>query len=285
MFRFRLLSVAVLLGVSAGASTASHGVMNTYTGSISIGVATIPPVTLLGGGVATVNNSAGGLHLTTLHIGPGDFAGTGSAPVFNAGPISGLLLAGGTTRNTGMGMTGTVVYPTGSASNMTGSFANLSGGAPSGGVMGLSGVLFVCLFAGGGGGAALGCGGFPASNLVVPLAPVGAGGATFATAGVNITAIGAPWTIGTAAVQASTVMGFAHGTYSVTSTTARGSASGIVQLVTPVFISPNLGAFAVVPAFATLYVNLLVPEPGTLALLGSGVTGLAWLGHRRRRRG
>ncbi len=269
--------VAVLFVV--GASTASHGLLLTYTGSISVGIGTIPPVSLAGGGVATINGSGGGPHISDLDLAQGAFAGTAATPVFNASPISGLLVAGGTVTQMFMAMaaTFTFVYPTGSASNATGSFGNISAGPPGGGVMALNGVVLVCLFAGGGG-AALGCGGTPASNLVVPLSPIGQGGSAFATAGVNITAFGAPWTIGTAAVQASTVMGFAHDPGSATSSTA--APSGVVQLVTPVFVSTNLGAFPTVAVFANLTLHF-VPEPGTLLLLGAGIAGLAVLGRRR----
>ncbi len=272
-------AVALVLGVS----TASYGGALTFTGSISVGIGTIPPVSLTGGGVAIVNGSGGGAHLNTLVLPAGAFVGSAATPVFNTSPISGLIVAGGvvTTMFMAMAATFTFVYPTGSASNLTGTFVNISAGPPGGGTMGLSGVVLVCLFAGGGGGAALGCGGGPGSNLIVPLGPIGAGGVAFATAGVNITAIGAPWTIGVAAIATSTAMGFAHGAGSGTSTTA--APSGAVGLVTPVFVSTNLGAFPVVPVFASLTLHF-VPEPGTLLLLGSGVAGLAILGRRRIRK-
>jgi hypothetical protein len=53
--------------------------------------------------------------------------------------------------------------------------------------------------------------------------------------------------------------------------------------VTPIFISTNIGAFAVVPAFG--FFNLhFVPEPGTLVLLGSGIAGLVAFGRSRARK-
>jgi hypothetical protein len=75
-------------------------------------------------------------------------------------------------------------------------------------------------------------------------------------------------------------MGFAHGPASLTSSTA--NPSGQVQLVTPIFISTNIGASAVLPGFAILNLHF-VPEPGTLMLLGSGIAGLVAFGRSRAR--
>ena len=61
-----------------------------------------------------------------------------------------------------------------------------------------------------------------------------------------------------------------------------GAPSGIVTLVTPVFISTNIGASAVIPGFGILNLHF-VPEPGTLMLLGSGIAGLVAFGRSRAR--
>ena len=96
---------------------------------------------------------------------------------------------------------------------------------------------------------------------------------------VNVTAIGAPWTVGTVSVGTLTQMGFAHGPASLTSSTA--AASGQVRLVTPIFISTNISALPVFPAFGVLDLHF-VPEPATLLLLGSGIAGLVMFGRTKR---
>ena len=80
------------------------------------------------------------------------------------------------------------------------------------GAIPLLGVAKLCLFAL--------CDAPPPGNLSIPLSVVGAGGMAFSTALVNVTARGAPWTVGTAEVGTLTRRGFAHGPSSITSSTA-----------------------------------------------------------------
>jgi hypothetical protein len=147
--------------------------------------------------------------------------------------------------------------------------------------MAVQGVARVCLFAP--------CSASPPSNVVVPFTTggvngVGLGGApVLATGGlVNVTVIGAPWTAGTAAVGTVTTMGFVHGPASGGQSSAAAN-SGVMSLVTPVFISTDIGASSVLPAFGILNLHFfgIIPEPGTLLLLGAGVTGLGILGRKR----
>ena len=72
--------------------------------------------------------------------------------------------------------------------------------------------------------------------------------------------------------------GFAHGPASATSSTA--DISGVVQLVTATRIVSNFGGTIVFPLLSTLYIHL-VPEPGALVLLVSGVAGLVAIGRSR----
>jgi hypothetical protein len=115
------------------------------------------------------------------------------------------------------------------------------------------------------------------SNLTVPLTVVGAGGQVTVMGAVNLTVIGAPWTTGTAAIGELTQMG------GVDPLSNTGAPSGNLTLVTPIFISTNIGASAVLPAFAFLNLHF-VPEPGTLVLVGSGIAGLVAFGRNRARK-
>jgi hypothetical protein len=113
------------------------------------------------------------------------------------------------------------------------------------------------------------------ANLSIPMSVVGQGGYTTFQGGVNLTILGAPWTTGTAAIGTSTRMG---GVSPLSST-------DVVTLVTPIFISTNIGSFPIWPTFASFTLtSLFVPEPGTFALLVAGVAGLAGYGRARMRR-
>ena len=160
-------------------------------------------------------------------------------------------------------------------SNASANFSRASGGGPIGGTMPLVGVNKVCLFA-------------PCSsavaNLSVPVSVVGGtGGSAFVTGAVNLTVRGAPWTQATAAVGASTIMGNAGEATQVTNSAS--SISNVVNLVTPVFVSTNIGASAVVPVFGSLNFTLTstAPEPGALAALGAAIVSLVAVGISRRR--
>src|SRR5262249_13157885 len=154
-----------------------------------------------------------GSHISTLSIPASPFSAAGiTVPnTTMAGPLSGLQLT---------------------VHNNAGAFA----GGPLNGPMPLARVAKACFFAIFGGTLVPG-------NLTVPLDVVGAGGVATVSALVNVTAIGAPWTVGTVSVGTLTQMGFAHGPASLTSSTA--AASGQVRLVTPIFISTNISALPV----------------------------------------
>jgi hypothetical protein len=245
-----------------------------FTGTLSFGVGTLPASSVSGSGMATLNGSGGGLHLSSFTLVSGVFRGPASFVVVpTAQPISGLhFLAGGTYQvHLAVPKSALVTIPTGSASNAAASFGGLSGGS-GGGVMPLGGAALVCLFDV--------CSGSPSANLAVPLTPVGQGGTTHHTGNINSTVIGAPWTLATAVIASATVMGFAHGPASLASTTA--VPGGRISLVTPVFVSTSLDSFPVFPIFSRLTIDF-VPEPSTLLLLGAGVAALGALGRRMQR--
>jgi hypothetical protein len=156
------------------------------------------------------------------------------------------------------------------ASNDAGAF-NANGNL--GGVMPLKGGNKVCLYGACGSSTNI-------SNLAVPLNVVGntaPNNVTTVQGAVNLTVIGAPWTTGTAAIGTLTATGG-----SVANTAA---GSNMVTLVTPVFVSTNIGAFAVVPVFGTMNLVIESPEPGAVAAFGTAIAGLLAMGLARRRKG
>ena len=244
----KLLGILAVGFLMAGMAGQASAVALQYTGSLEIAISELAPIAFTGGGTALVNDSGGAGHLTALHRDAGDVGISGFVlPITDpaAAPISGIQAT---------------------AANGAGAFAG-NGGGGFGGVMPISGAAKVCLF---------GACSAPLANLTVPLSVVGAGGSAFVKGAVNITVIGAPWTTGTVSVGTVTAMG------GVTPLSNTGAPSGVLTLVTPIFISTNLGASAVLPAFATFSLHF-VPEPGTLMLLGSGIAGLVAFGRSRAR--
>ena len=229
-----------------GLAGQAHAVSLGFSGSLSVQIATLDPVVLPGAGTATINGSGGPGHLTGLTLPEGVFQVAAIVvPVTDPGafPIAGVQVT---------------------AANGAGNFTG-SGGAGLGGSMPINGTSKVCLF---------GPCASAVANLNVPLTVVGQGGTALVTGAVNLTVVGAPWTTGTAAIGATTLMG------GVDPASNTGAPSGTVTLVTPIFISSNIGASAVVPAFALLSLHF-VPEPGTLLLIGSGIAGLVAYGRSR----
>lgn len=144
-----------------------------------------------------------------------------------------------------------------------------------GGIMPLIGVNKVCLFAA--------CTS-AVSNLSVPVSVVGLGGAAAVTGAVNLTVIGAPWTQGTAAVGTISIMGNAGGATQMLNE-AETQYTNEISLVTPIFVSTNIGASAVVPVFGRLNFTVAAPapEPGTIAAFGAAIISLLAVGFARRR--
>jgi hypothetical protein len=245
------IRIALAVGLVSFAATGAGAASLPFTGTLSIRFATVDlSASIAGSGTAVANGSGGGAHLDSLALAGGEFDGSPLVPVTDPAvfPIYGLVF---------------------DASNAAGAFTAISGGPPGGGVMPLGGSAKVCLF------------GFCESavaNMIVPLEVVGAGGFEHVTGSVNMTVIGAPWTVGTANAGTISGMGFAHGPATLTSSTAQ--ASGALQLVTPIQIYTNISAMPATYAIATLTLHF-VPEPGTIVLLGAGIVSLAASGRRR----
>ena len=244
----KLLRVLAAGFIAMGVAGQAHAASFDFTGTIAIQLATLDPVLIGGSGTAIVNGTGGAAgHLTALQVPASPFSITGLVlPVTDPTvfPIAGVQVSG---------------------HNAAGNFAG-SGGAGFGGTMAIIGASKICLF---------GTCGAAVSNLSVPLTVVGVGGVALVTGAVNLTVLGAPWTTGTAAIgTAFTQMG------GVSPQSNTGAPSGTVTLVTPIFVSTNIGASAIVPAFGILTLHF-VPEPGTLMLLGSGIAGLVAFGRSR----
>jgi hypothetical protein len=238
--------LALALAAPAGAG------LLPFTGTYAVQMGPYGPISVTGTGVATVNGSGGGGHLSTLGL---------PAHVFVASKIS-------------IPRSFTFYQPVGGSGlfdldNGAGSVS----GAPLAGVLPFSGLARLCLFAK--------CDNGPVFNVTVPLSVVGSGGNAYLNFSINITVSGAPWTEGTAAAGTVTQMGVAHGPASGTSSTA--NASGVVRLVTPFTVSTNIGPVAYLPSFAIVTLHF-VPEPGTLLLLSGGLVLTALGGRRMARR-
>lgn len=234
-----------VIGMAGQAHAAALG----FVGSLKLQIASFE-ISLPGSGTATVNASGPGGHLTGLDLAGGTFATNAFVlPVTDpaAVPVKGLQFT---------------------AANGAGAFAG-SGGAGFGGPMPVKGFSKICLF--------FTCSFPPSANVTVPLDVIGAGGTVVVAGAVAVTVVGAPWTTGTAAIGTVTRMG------GVSPLSNTGANSGTVTLVTPVFISTNIPASAVVPGFGILSLHF-VPEPGTLALVGFGIAGLVGFGRSRARK-
>lgn len=231
------------------AATPAAALVLPFASTLAIEFGNSPSVVIASSGVATLNGSGGGAALVSLDLAAG---AVGGGPVFvpvtdpAVAPIGGLIAE---------------------IANDAGHF--VAGAGALGGVMPLPGFYKVCLFDS--------CE-FPPTNLTVPLTPIGAGGQATAMGVVNVTVFGAPWTSGTASIGAVTRMGYAMGPDSASGTTAQ--VGGKVQLVTPIYVTTNIGASPVLPAFAVLTLHF-VPEPATALLFGAGIGWLGWCGRRR----
>ncbi len=258
---------AMVACLAIGLTGSARAATLDFTGALSLKISRLPAFVVAGAGTAQVSDD-GDAHLLSLLLPGGTFGPINtSLPITNDAEMDSIRLT--------------------LAGNLTGSFGGVSGGPPGGGPMGLQGLAKLCI-------------GFAPcefANISFPLTPTmggagfGVGGTVTVSGAVGLTLQNAPWTIGqpvmtihTAASNVSTPVlpgGFAHGPASLTSSTAQ--RSGVVQLVTASKVYTSLaGAFPELPVTGVLTLHF-VPEPGTLALLASGVAVLALYGRRKRK--
>ena len=268
---------AAVVGLCLTAGGASAKVLD-WDGTISLEMVENPEF-FFGGppegggvasGVATLNASGGGDHLTTLG------------------------LAGGLTTSSAVSVTPSFAplrVVRWDATLGSGLLAPISGGATGApltqNTLPLRGELRLCVVF-------MECISFiPIPLTVGGTRGVGIGGLItfngFGAGGAKASLVAAPWTIGTAVASngstpngapTATVsrMGFAHGPASGSASTGR--PDGVVQLVTPIQIDSNLmGRIGIIASLRLV----LVPEPGTASMLGAGVAAMAWLARRRLR--
>jgi len=257
--------IGLVLATCLGRMPAAEASPLFWEGTLSIEVLGLPPISMTGGGVATVDGAGGGW-LQTLRLAASRGGIEGAAMV----PITDPALAPN-------------VAVRATASLGTGSFAPISGGtAPlTRRVLPLRGLAKLCLFS-------TSCGTFLPLPLTQQtpeggLAGVGVGGVLTVggTGPLRFSIEAAPWTLHTATVVLKTAgggdlpvyaSGLVHGAGSLTGSTA--APGGVVQLVTPIRIISSQPSQ--MGAFGRLSVRFL-PEPGWLVLLAAGLAGLGFL--------
>jgi hypothetical protein len=265
MRRLVLLLASLLIAAPAGAKTLDwHGTMDL---ELFGGGAT--SITFQGSGVATVNDSSGSAHLSTLRL-AGGISGTGIIPI--------------TDPNT----TGQVKSIFVTATLGTGTLTGISGAPPMGqNALPIPGFARVCIFS-------ANC----ATNLPLLLTlnsgntGIGVGGLlTLGGQGtIRISLEAAPWTLATVSGEHQTKggnfvtltrVGFVHGAASGTDSSTAAN-SGVIQLIAPqqVTTSGVVGNSTRQALFSTLTLHF-IPEPGLLLLIASGVLGLGLVGRSR----
>jgi len=268
-----------------------------YTGVLTIDLAGLGALPVFGGGTGVSTSNLGGVSMGAPGIAGTVFVGAILPTLTPSGsPGPNLTRPAGITP---MGkiatvLTAPIVRIFLNPSLAAATFTNGGGGGGGlGGIAPVAGKAKVGLFSAGmSATCGVNCGGFPnpAANIVVPLSVIGnMTGKTVMAAGavaVNARAL-RNWTTG---AFTATIM--SPGVGIATSGTAMFMTAGgdfrtplggsTVQLIAPVLVRTNIGASAALSLVAKLTLTFpLVPEPGTLLLLGAGVSGLALLGRKR----
>jgi len=265
-----LLAAMLIAGPAAAKTIGWHG-------TLELDLGFNPSIFIEGSGVATVNDSSGSAHLSTLRLN-GGITGSGIIPITDpnsTATVKSMRLSASL---------GGEVDKTQRTATLTG----ISGAPPLGqNALPIGGFTRVCLFS---------------ANCITNIAVantrnsgntgVGVGG--LLTLGGNgqirISIEVAPWTLAPVSGLNQTVKGnfvtqvatgFVHGPGSATNSSTA-APSGVIQLIAPqqVETAGMPGNSAAIPLFMTLTLHF-IPEPGLLLLVGSGVVGLGLLGRSR----
>jgi len=230
-----------------------------------------PPLIFQSTGVATVNSSGGGAHLSTLRL-AGGISGSGIIPLTDpegTGTIKSIRVS--------------------SASLGTGTLSGISGDPPLNppAAIPIRGFARVCIFQ-------ANCALNLPLNVTLNDGHTGFGVGGLLTLGgngaVRISIEAGPWTLGTLTGINQTVggnfqtlsrSGFVHGAASATDSSTA-TPSGVIQLIAPhsIRVQGTTGNNSPLALFSTLTLRF-IPEPGLLLLLSSGVVGLGLLGRSR----
>jgi hypothetical protein len=217
----RLLAVGLLLLAPFVASASSLP----FEGRLAFRISTLPRLETASS-VATGEVTLGPTRLDAFSLGGGVVGGppvsTRVPTSANVAPLSGVRVT---------------------ASNGAGVFARASAAAALEGIMPLRGFAKACLFGA--------CDEMPLANVNIPLGVVGAGGTTTATAAVNLTVRGAPWTTGSAVVVTGSSVVRDFGANERT-----GLSGAFLSVVTPVYIRTNLPALPETFAFAKMLLTI-----------------------------
>ena len=284
-----LIVALAILGVVGNASAA---VMN-WEGTTTVRLGDFAEAHPTGGGVATLNGSAGGIpaHLQTLRLAASRGGITANFTKFVTDPdTKGNQIA--SVQFIGIeGGTGTLGPISGILSSTATSGA-FTGNMPLTGIVRLclvstectlSASLVLTTHTAGSNTIGIGIGGLLTINILNGFA--------------RISVAANPWQIKTATVQDQqttpvngvqvtvpvTFKGFAHDPASGTTSTAQ--IGGVVQLISATQIVTDLtsGSSAKVASANSMLVRF-IPEPGMLLMLGSGVAGLVLIGRQRMRK-
>jgi hypothetical protein len=187
------------------------------TGVLTVYVGSLPAITIEGAGMGDILSAGTNSWITRVQVDAGVFDATGITRTASVFPIAGLR----------------VDVANGSGSFSRARVAGLHGFMP------LAGIAKVCLFAA--------CDQSPLANLSLPLSVIGHGGIVTRFGAVDLTVRGAPWTTGDIAIPIDT-----GGSFTVHGGIDRDGQRVQVNLVTPIFISSNLGASPVIASWASM---------------------------------